>query len=41
MLDTVIKPLQGVVKGQAGVAAQTENVLDALQLQHLDEGICP
>ena len=37
VVDAMVEPRQRVVKGQAGVAADAEDVPHAMQLQHADQ----
>jgi hypothetical protein len=37
MADAVVEPVERVVEGQAGIAAQSEDVADAVQLEHAHE----
>ena len=39
VVHAVVQPRHGVVEGQAGVAAQAEDVLDAVELKHADHGV--
>jgi hypothetical protein len=39
--DAVVEPVERIVQRQAGVAAQTEDVAHAVQLQHAHERLCP
>src|SRR5690606_35108581 len=41
MPDAVVEAMQGVVERQARVAAQTEEVLNLVGLQHAHDGLSP